>query len=62
MIASENIKSLKITPEDKSIREPKPIGNDLFVSTNTSTQTKILILKKVLPSFGMQDALHVKLR
>ncbi len=62
VVASEGIKALKITPEKKSIRDPKSIGNDLFVGTNLNTQTKVLILKKMLSSFDMKEALHLQLR
>lgn len=61
-LISEGNEALKITSEKKSIRAPKPIGNGLFVSTNNSTEVKVKILKESLSSFGMEEALYVKLR
>ena len=54
-------KSLKITSERTSIRHPKPIGDGLFVSSYSSTETKVQWLRYVLSGFDMDDSLLVKL-
>ena len=61
MQISENIKILKITSDDQSIKNPKSIGHNLFVSSCNSTEVKISILKEVLSSFGMENTLYIKL-
>lgn len=63
-IFNEN-RALKITRDENLIprgHNPKPIRNDLFISTNHSNNHKQRYLKIALSSFDMKDALWVKVK